>query len=65
VVVGRHFPERAGLGAAILQAVADAGVNVEMVSYGRRSISLTVLISDADVEQAVSALHQRLFDGTS
>jgi aspartate kinase len=64
VVVGRHLPERAGLGAAILQAVADAGVNVEMVSYGQRSISLTMLISDADVGQAVRVLHRRLFEGT-
>jgi aspartate kinase len=65
VVVGRHLPERAGLGAAILQAVAEAGVNVEMVSYGRRSISLTMLISDADVGRTVSVLHRRLFESAS
>jgi aspartate kinase len=63
VVVGRHLAEKAGLGAAILQAVADAGVNVEMVSYGMKSISLTMLIRDADVEKAVSVLHPRLFEG--
>jgi aspartate kinase len=62
VVVGRHLVEKAGLGAAILQAVADAGVNVEMVSYGMKSISLTMLIREGDVERAVSVLHPRLFD---
>ncbi len=62
VVVGRHLAERAGLGAAILQAVADAGVNVEMVSYGMKSISLTMLIADADVGKAVGVLHRRLFE---
>ncbi len=62
VVVGRHLAERAGLGAAILQAVADAGVNVEMVSYGMKSISLTMLIADADVGRAVGVLHRRLFE---
>ena len=46
VVVGRRLAEQAGLGAAILQAVADAGVNVEMVSYGMKSISLTMLVAD-------------------
>jgi aspartate kinase len=62
VVVGRHLAERAGLGAAILQAVAEAGVNVEMVSYGMKSISLTMLIADADVGRAVGVLHRRLFE---
>ena len=62
VVVGRHLAERAGLGAAILQAVADAEVNVEMVSYGMKSISLTMLIADADVGKAVGVLHRRLFE---
>jgi aspartate kinase len=63
VVVGRHLAERAGLGAAILQAIADAAVNVEMVSYGMKSISLTMLISDRDVGKAVNVLHPRLFEG--
>jgi aspartate kinase len=63
VVVGRDLAARAGLGAAILQAVADAGVNVEMVSYGMKSISLTMLIPDAEVNKAVSVLHARLFEG--
>ena len=43
--------------------VADAGVNVEMVSYGMKSISLTMLIADRDVARAVSMLHARLFEG--
>jgi aspartate kinase len=63
VVVGRHLADRAGLGAEILRAIADAGVNVEMVSYGMKSISLTMLIADRDVERAVSVLHPRLFGG--
>ena len=63
VVVGRHLAERPGLGAAILQAIADAGVNVEMVSYGMKSISLTMLIPDRDVGNVVNVLHPRLFEG--
>jgi aspartate kinase len=62
VVVGRHLAERAGLGASILRAIADAGVNVEMVSYGMKSISLTMLIGDRDVDRAVNVLHPRLFE---
>lgn len=61
VVVGRHLPERSGIGAKILQGVADAGVNVEMISYGLDSIALTMLIDDADIKQAVGVLHRMLF----
>ncbi|MDI1434969.1 aspartate kinase [Polyangium sorediatum] len=62
VVVGRRLAAQAGLGAAILQAVADAGVNVEMVSYGMKSISLTMLVADKDVGAASAVLHERLFE---
>ena len=62
VVVGRQLATKAGLGAAILGAMADAAINVEMVSYGLKSISLTLLIPDADVSRAVSVLHRSLFE---
>ncbi len=62
VIVGRHLPERPGMGARILQGVAGAGVNVEMISYGMDSIALTMLIDDADIHRAVSVLHQMLFE---
>lgn len=62
VVVGRHLPERSGMGARILQAVAGAGVNVEMISYGLDSIALTMLIDDADINRTVSVLHRMLFE---
>jgi aspartate kinase len=60
-VVGRHLAQRPGLGARILGAVADAGVNVEMISYGEGSINLTMLIADADIARAVPVLHAMLF----
>jgi aspartate kinase len=62
VVVGRRLAVQVGLGAAILQAVASAGVNVEMISYGMKSISLTMLIADSDVNRTVSVLHKSLFE---
>lgn len=62
VVVGRKLASKAGLGAAILQAVADAGVNIEMISFGMASPSLTMLIADADIGRASAVLHERLFE---
>lgn len=61
-VVGQHLPQRPGIGARILGGVADAGVNVEMISYGVDSINLTMLIADADIDRAVSVLHGMLFE---
>ena len=62
VVVGRSLSTRAGLGATILQAVASSGVNVEMVSFGMKSVSMTMLIADEDVGRAVGVLHHELFE---
>lgn len=62
VVVGQGLATSVGIGAAILQAMADAGVNVEMTSFGLKSISLTMLIADADIGRAVGVLHERLFE---
>ncbi len=60
-VVGQHLATRAGLGAEILRAVADAGVNVEMVSYAAGAINLSMVIADRDIQRAVSTLHDVLF----
>jgi aspartate kinase len=62
VVVGQHLATRPGLGARILTAVADAGVNVRMMSYGMGSINFTMLIDDTDIGRAVPVLHKVLFE---
>ena len=61
-VVGQHLAKRAGLGAEIMRAVADAGINVEMVSFAAGSINLSMVIADADIDRAVGTLHRVLFD---
>jgi aspartate kinase len=60
-VVGRHLSERVGLGAAVLSAVAEAGVNVDMVSYAAGAINLSMVIADEDIDRAVASLHGVLF----
>lgn len=61
-VVGQHLAERKGLGAEVLAAVAEAGVNVEMISYAAGSINLQMVIPDADIGAAVATLHRVLFE---
>jgi aspartate kinase len=59
-VVGAALPRRPGAASWILGAVAEAGVNVEVLSYAAGSINLTMVIDEADVDRAVRALHGAL-----
>ncbi|MBX3271957.1 MAG: aspartate kinase [Sandaracinaceae bacterium] len=61
-VVGQNLAVSAGTGARVLHAVAEAGVNVEMVSYASGSLNLQMVIRDEDIRPAVSALHRMLFE---
>ncbi len=62
-VVGQQLAEGRGTGAQILAAVADAGVNVEMISYASGSLNLQMVIRDEDIRAAVATLHAMLFEG--
>lgn len=61
-VVGQHLAKRKGLGAEVLTAIADAGVNVEMISFAAGSINLQMVIADEDIAKAVATLHAVLFE---
>lgn len=60
-VVGRNLSMAKGIGARILDTINKAGVNIEMISHGMKSINLSVLIDESDVEGVVSKLHAELF----
>jgi hypothetical protein len=56
-------PDRAGLGAKMTRALADAGINLRGLSaaaLGRRSISYLAFDNDADADNAVRALRKAL-----
>lgn len=56
-------PDRAGLGAKMTRAIADAGINLRGLSaaaLGRRSISYLAFDNDADADNAVRALRKAL-----
>ena len=61
-VVGQNLAASRGTGARVLHAVAEADVNVEMVSYASGSLNLQMVIRDEDIRPAVSALHRMLFE---
>jgi aspartate kinase len=59
-IVGRGFVRRAGLAARIFQALRD--VNVVMISFGASDVNLSLVVTEADAERAVRALHAEFFE---
>lgn len=58
-VVGEGIGERSGIAARVFKALAN--VNVRMISQGASRLNLSVIISDAELESAISALHVEFF----
>jgi aspartate kinase len=56
-LIGAGLKTHPGLQAEMFAALADAGVNVEMISTS--SVRITCLVRAADVDRAVRALHER------
>jgi aspartate kinase len=56
-LVGAGMKSHPGVQADMFSALAEAGINIEMISTS--SIRITCVIREAEVEQAVKALHAR------
>ena len=57
-VVGEGLATSAGTAGQVFDALAKAGVNIELISTS--SITITCIVRQADVERAVRALHEAL-----
>ena len=60
-VVGEGLKERVDPCAAVLAALAELRVPVEMISYGATRNNLSLVVPGARVREVVAALHARLF----
>jgi aspartate kinase len=56
-VVGVGMRSHSGVAAKMFQALAEAGVNIEMISTSE--IKISVVIDQKDVAKAVSAIHNK------
>ncbi|HEX2031780.1 MAG TPA: aspartate kinase [Actinomycetota bacterium] len=56
-LVGAGMKTHPGVQADMFSALADAGINIEMISTS--SVRITCVVRAADVERAVAALHER------
>ncbi|TGZ85586.1 aspartate kinase [Ascodesmis nigricans] len=60
-VVGKHMKRMIGIAGRMFSTLADAGVNIEMISQGASEINISCVIKQEDAIRAVNVLHTRLF----
>jgi aspartate kinase len=60
-LVGEDIHGKPGIAASVFTTVAQAGVNVRMISQGASEINISFVIKESDVPQAVQHLHAHFF----
>ena len=61
-VVGSGMRSQRGLAAKVFSAIAEAGVNIQLISQGASEINIAVLVNNEDIEPTVRALHETFFE---
>ena len=61
-VIGEQMYGTIGVGARILGAVGNAGVEIRMISMEAHEYNVSLLVDEDDVETAVKALHAEFFE---
>lgn len=59
-IVGAGMETHPGVAAKMFEALADANINIQMISTSE--IKISVLIDQNDADRAVSAVHSKFFD---
>lgn len=60
-VVGERMKSTKGIAARVFRALAEAQVNIELISQGGSEINLTFVVDEANIAPAVRALHREFF----
>jgi len=60
--VGEAMAETPGVAAKLLQAVADAKINVRMINQGSSEISIIIGVDNDDADNAVRAIYRAFID---
>ncbi|NCC25152.1 MAG: aspartate kinase [Deltaproteobacteria bacterium] len=63
-LVGHGMSERIGVAARCFTAVAEAGINIEMVAFGPSPAALYFLVRSVDLAPALRAVHATFFEGS-
>jgi len=60
-IVGEGLGQHRGIAARCFTAVAECGVNVEMISFGPSPVALYFLVQSRELKKAVAAIHNTIF----
>lgn len=60
-LVGEDIHGKPGIAASVFTTVANASVNIRMISQGASEINISFVVKESDVPQAVRHLHARFF----
>jgi aspartate kinase len=60
-LVGKDIRGTVGIAASVFRVLADAGVNIHMISQGASEINISVVIDEEAVPTAVARLHAHFF----
>lgn len=59
-LVGTQMKQSVGTAGTMFQALADAEINIEMISQGASEINISAVIAEKDAIKALNVLHQKL-----
>lgn len=59
-LVGKQMKQLVGIAGKMFTTLADAGVNIEMISQGASEINISCVIDEHDALKALNVLHQRI-----
>lgn len=60
-VVGQGMQWKMGVSARVFSAIAEAGINIRMITQGASELNIIVGVEDADFEKAIEALYDAFF----
>ncbi len=60
-LVGEDIHGKPGIAASVFNTIAEAGVNIRMISQGASEINISFVVQESDVPKAVRHLHAHFF----
>ncbi|HZQ20188.1 MAG TPA: lysine-sensitive aspartokinase 3 [Terriglobales bacterium] len=64
-LVGEDIHGKPGIAASVFNLIAEAGVNIRMISQGASEINISFVIQESDVPKAVRRLHEYFFPAST
>ena len=60
-LVGEDIHGKPGIAASVFNTIAEARVNIRMISQGASEINISFVVKESDVPRAVRSLHEHFF----